>query len=325
MTRLHGGPDGLGPVPHDFSTNSNACGPCPAVWAAVHAADASRYPDPAYRQLREHLAAHHGVDAWRVVVAASGSEAIARLTALCVRQGGRRVAVPALAYGDYAAAAHAWGLEVVADVQGGVPAPVAMRWCCDPSSPMGVAEAPPPPGSATVVVLDRAYAPLRLGGAPCPWDAEALDRVWQLWSPNKALGLTGVRGAYLIAPAGADADVALLVDLAPSWPLGAHAVAMLAGWPQPATQAWLADARQTLQGWKQRQIALLADLGWVCHASETPYFCAQPPQPLSVLALRQRGIKLRDATSMGLPGVWRLGVRSPAEQDVLRQSLEAAG
>ena len=29
----HGGPDALGAPVHDFSTNSNACGPCATAWS----------------------------------------------------------------------------------------------------------------------------------------------------------------------------------------------------------------------------------------------------------------------------------------------------
>ena len=36
--------------------------------------------------------------------------------------------------------------------------------------------------------------------------------------------------------------------------------------------------------------------------------------------LREQGIKLRDATSFGLPGAVRLGVLAPAAQDALAQA-----
>ena len=54
---LHGGPDAGGIPVLDFSTNSNACGPCPDALAVVQQADATRYPDPAYTALRAQLAA----------------------------------------------------------------------------------------------------------------------------------------------------------------------------------------------------------------------------------------------------------------------------
>ena len=44
---------------------------------------------------------------------------------------------------------------------------------------------------------------------------------------------------------------------------------------------------------------------------------------LALLAmLRQQGIKLRDATSFGLPGWFRLGVRPPESQQALWRALE---
>ena len=55
----HGGPDAQGVPRWDFSTNANACGPCPTALAAIQAADASRYPDPLYTALRARLAAFH--------------------------------------------------------------------------------------------------------------------------------------------------------------------------------------------------------------------------------------------------------------------------
>jgi histidinol-phosphate aminotransferase len=81
--------------------------------------------------------------------------------------------------------------------------------------------------------------PLRLSGAPALSEAQQ-QTLWQLWTPNKALGLTGVRAAYAIAPLGADAAVAQLESLAPSWPVGAHGVAPLQAWTRPDVQAWLA-------------------------------------------------------------------------------------
>ena len=67
--QLHGGPDAAGIPVFDFSTNSNACGPCPEALRALQSADATRYPDPAYTALREVLGAFHGVVPGRIVLA----------------------------------------------------------------------------------------------------------------------------------------------------------------------------------------------------------------------------------------------------------------
>lgn len=165
-------------------------------------------------------------------------------------------------------------------------------------------------------MLDCAYVPLRLEGEATLTEAQRAQ-VWQLYTPNKALGLTGVRAAYVIAPQGAHNSVAALERLCPSWPVGAHGVALLQAWVQPEVQAWLASSLITLREWKARQITQLEALGWTCLPSETNFFCAQPPQALDMATLRAAGIKLRDCTSFGLPGHVRVGVLPPEAQDAL--------
>ena len=60
LETTHGGPDALGVPVHDFSTNANACGPCPDALDALRRADFARYPDPSYAALRRQLAGFHG-------------------------------------------------------------------------------------------------------------------------------------------------------------------------------------------------------------------------------------------------------------------------
>jgi histidinol-phosphate aminotransferase len=98
----------------------------------------------------------------------------------------------------------------------------------------------------------------------------------------------------------------------------------LQAWVQPEVQAWLTDSLHTLRDWKARQIAQLETLGWTCLPSDANFFCAQPPQAVDVNALREAGIKLRDATSFGLPGHVRVGVLPPAAQDALQVALAIA-
>ena len=305
--RMHGGPDAHG-IPHwDFSTNANACGPAPIDWRD---ADPTRYPDPSYTAVRRALALHHGVDEMRIVIAASASEFIARIsTAVALARPSAGVFIPRPCYGDYAAAALARGLrEVERDA-------ATLVWHASPGSPLG-RSTPLQLTPGAIHVVDRAYGPLTLqGDDPAPPEA-----AWQLWSPNKALGLTGVRGAYAIAPPH-DAIAAPLEALAPSWPLGAHAVLMLQAWTSPAVQGWLQASLVTLRRWKTRQLALCASLGWQCEPSETPFHIARAPGLIDRLpALRERGIKLRDAASMGLPGAVRLSVQPPEAQDALARA-----
>ena len=320
---MHGGPDALGVPPHDFSTNSNACGPCPQALAAVRAADAAHYPDPSYTALRKQLADWHGVAPGRVLPATSASEFIHRISAWVAQRGPRCVWLPEHSYGDYATAALAWGLRQIDQ-----PRNASLAWACEPSSPLGQAQDTLPQlvREAPLCVLDRSYEPLRLQGATTLLPEE-LEQVWQLWTPNKALGLTGVRAAYVIAPVHAEETAAQLEAMCPSWPLGAHAVALLQAWVREDVQAWLQASRVTLRTWKARQLGICASLGWHCAPSLANFFCARtslegPAVTAALLALRAQGIKLRGAASFGLPGQVRLGVLPPASQDALRDAWQ---
>lgn len=323
----HGGTDAQGVPAHDFSTNRNACGPCPAAVAALQSAHVAQYPDPLYTDLRAQLAAFHGVAVARVLVGGSSSELIHRVTQHAVRSGARHTTLPAHHYGDYLQAAQVWGLAVQSR---SVPVPQGLHWACEPSSPLGALDeiwpdwAQPPASGPTWRMLDCAYRPLWLEGTAPQRD---LDAVWQLWTPNKALGMTGVRAAYAIAPLHAAAqELEALRLLAPSWVVGAHGVAMLQAWVTPPVQQWLARSLETLRAWKAQQLALCEQLGWqVVPGHQANYLVARlplPPQDLahSLAALRTHGIKLRDCASFGLPGHVRLGVLPPASQAALAQA-----
>lgn len=309
LSRVHGGPDAQGAARFDFSTNSNAAGPCPAALLAVQQSDPTRYPDGSYSALRDQLAAWHAVDAARIVLAGSASEFIFRITALSALKGGTAVCLPRHSYGDYAQAAAAYGMARVADASR-----AQLVWACEPSSPLGAAHQGWMPGLG-IAVLDRAYEPLRLGGAPS-LGATDLERFWQLFTPNKALGLTGVRGAYAIAPVGSAADSDAMNRLCASWPLGGQGVAMLTAWTQPGVQRWLEASRATLRLHKARQIALCQSFGWTVLPSQANFFgCRVDSAQAVVDTFRLHDIQLRECTSFGLPGVVRLSVQlGPAQQ-----------
>ncbi|MDO5692641.1 MAG: aminotransferase class I/II-fold pyridoxal phosphate-dependent enzyme [Pseudomonadota bacterium] len=334
-TPIHGGTDAQGVPAHDLSTNANACGPFAPAVAALCEADARHYPDPAYTALTVQLAAWHGVAPSRIVLAASGSEFIQRISvAVALHTPGARVWLPVHAYGDYVRAARGVGLARVDE-----PANAVLLWACDPSSPLGqphagLSEQVAALQPGQVLVLDQAYEPLRLAGA-LALDTGAQDRIWRLVTPNKALGLTGVRAAYVIAPSEADAALlARLRALAPSWPVGTHGVALLQSWATVDAHDWLQDCRATLHGWKARQIGLLHAAGWRVEPSVANFLVAScvgwagaegrfDLQSL-LTSLRAQGIKLRDCASFGLPGHVRMAVVAPVVQDALMSALNDA-
>lgn len=321
-TRQHGSTDALGLARWDFSSNANACGPCPQVAKAVQQADARHYPDPAYTQLRQLLGRLHDVEPQRILLGSSASEWIQRFTGWSAVRGRRLAWWPNHAYGDLAHAAAAWGLQRAQQ-----PAQAALVWFCEPSSPLGhnedvaqVAECLR--NKDTVAVLDCAYQPLRLDGQTSLLSG-LQAQCWQLWSPNKALGMTGVRAAYAVAPEGAQPLAQELEAIAASWPIGSHGVALLAQWSQPQVQNWVRACLPTLQMWKTALVRDLSVRGWLCQPSHTPYFCAMPMRPISASALRAQGVKLRDATSFGLPGWWRFNAQPDAARQALMRALDA--
>lgn len=321
----HGGTDALGVPAHDFSTNRNAFGPCPAAVAALQAAHAAQYPDPRYTGLRERLAAFHAVAQRRIVIGGSSSELIHRITQHAARSDALAVTLPRHHYGDYAHAARVWGLALQRrdSAEAGV-GNGDLHWFCEPSSPLGQLDTVSAPEGRGWHVLDCAYRPLWLeGDAP----QRNLGGFWQLWTPNKALGMTGVRAAYAIAPLHAtDEALCALRELAPSWVVGAHGVAMLEAWTTDEAQQWLTLGLQSLRIWKRQQLALCERLGWaVVPGHQANYFVARPPLDEEALVqrlacLRTQGIKLRDCASFGLPGHVRLGVLPPASQAALEQA-----
>lgn len=334
----HGGPDGGPEIGADFSSNAHPCGPNPFVLRAVREAHVEAYPDPAYRRLRETLANFHDVALERIVVGASASELIWRVTqrfAKSVVRSAARVVIDAPTYGEYRRAASASGLAIQSPAQDG-PNTKTLRWICSPNNPTGElldAQIEHCVGGADgPVVVDLAYRPfhslLEPGTTQHPGVLRAAwaDRVVQLWSPNKLHGLTGVRGAYLVLPAREHSALneRMLAALAPSWVLGADGVAMLNAHVAPQALGPLLSVQPALRSWKTAQDDALHGAGWQLGASRLHFGLARPPWPVRDELplrhwhehLRRHGIKLRDAASFGLPDWVRLSARPP--KDVVR-------
>lgn len=319
----HGGSDS-GPTPlHDFSTNANPLLPPATLSLALQQADRRRYPDPQYLSLRQHLANVHGVPGGQVLPASGGAEAIRRLSLAALLQGLREVWVPEPGFGDYGAAASALGLRVrpyadSAQLLRELNAE-ALVWICEPCNPTGTslssAEIAAIAARAGLCVIDRAYEPLRMHG-----EAPSIPGTcWQLHCPNKALGHTGVRAAYVIAP-DQGVQTQRMQRLAASWVLSAEGQALLMQLHRPEIQAWLADSRAQLRSWAAEQRALLAGLGWQQRHSCTPFWLARPERALP--DLRRAGIRLRDASSFGLPGWVRIATLPPPSQQALLKELQ---
>uniref|UniRef100_A0A831U693 histidinol-phosphate transaminase n=1 Tax=Thermus islandicus TaxID=540988 RepID=A0A831U693_9DEIN len=316
---IHGGTD-EGPEPlYDFSTNANALGPNPVILEYLRRADPSRYPDPLYRTLHRLLAQAHGVAEAQVAVGTGTSELIHRLARWTYLRGPMLLLPPT--FSEYARAARAldlplWEAEGPEAFLALLPR-ASLAFLCVPNNPTGEVYAFLEEAAAlareghTALVLDLAYYELLERPIPLP------QGVFRLYSPNKAHGLTGVRAGYLVGPL----DLTHFRNLAPSWPVSVYGEALLLGHLDPAAQAWLRESRRELYRLRRLLAEGLRELGLEVRESPANFLLARVGGATEVArALRERGVRVRDCTSFGLPEWIRL---SAQREEAIRALLEA--
>lgn len=321
---VHGGTDSALEPRYDFSSNANPLGPCPAVLEAVRSADVTRYPDPLYARLRASLASHHGVSPDRVVVGAGASELILRL----IHRSTGAVQQLAPTFGEYARGALLGGRKLVSVQTAAAFLRAQSRhpgigFICWPNNPTGercsldfVCAA----AAAGPLVVDLAYAAMCECAALADIEAAGAG-AFRLYSPNKAHGLTGVRGAYVITPR-PDRRLALQ---APSWVIGRDAEAMLSACVQPGARMWLDGTIPRFAAWRRQLSRSLRETGLAVRESPTTFLMAHVGNATRVTArLRQQRIRVRDATSFGLREWIRVSAQGPRAQRALLAALELA-
>jgi histidinol-phosphate aminotransferase len=320
----HGGTDSMPDPRYDFSSNANPLGPCPSVLAAVRSADVTRYPDPLYAHLRAALAAHHRTTPDRIVVGAGASELILRL--IVCSGGAVQQLVPT--FSEYGRGARLAGRRLVSSrspaafVRSQSKHP-GVGFICWPNNPTGdpwSAEFVSAAAAKGPLVVDLAYAPLCDGAHAAAIEAAAAP-AYRLYSPNKAFGLTGVRGAYLVTPR-IDRRIA---KAAPSWVIGRDAVAMLEAAMEPRAREWLARGRPEWLRWRARLARGLQQLGVAVRESPATFLLANVGNAARVSAhLRRHDVRVRDCSSFGLRQWIRLSAQPPAAQKALLTALKGA-
>jgi threonine-phosphate decarboxylase len=315
----------------DFSQNINPLGvPAEAMEAARRALreDAGRYPDAGYRLLRDALAAYLGVSPAKILPTNGGAEALF-LAARGARAGGKALILEPT-FSEYAAAAHAAGLEPVrrqarrsedgfrldSAVLEGLDG-VSLIFLCNPNNPTGNAleraevleVADRVLGNGAVLVVDEAFADFV---PEISVVAEADGDLYVARSFTKFFGIPGLRLGCLVC-----ANPVLLQQYQPSWPV--NAVAAAAGTVAVRDQAFV-DA--SVVGVKRLREELLQGLGALPGLTAFPgvanFLLVCGPEGLSV-RLARRGVLVRGCEPfLGLgPGYFRVAVRSAAENERL--------
>jgi len=321
---VHGGTDSMPEPRYDFSSNANPLGPCPSVLAAVRSADVTRYPDPLYTNVRTILAGHHETTPDRIVVGAGASELIQRL--IRHTDGPIQQLVPT--FSEYARGARLAGRRLISARSPGSflrsqSAHPGIGFICWPNNPTGdlwstdfVSAA----SAAGPLVVDMAYVPL-CDGQHAAAIEEAAAAAYRLYSPNKAFGLTGVRGAYLITPR-TDRHLA---DMAPSWVIGRDAVALLESATELRARLWLKQGMPQFKRWRARLARSLEQLGLSVREGPATFLLAKVGNATRITAhLRRHDIRVRDGSSFGLRQWIRLSAQPPGAQKALLTVLKSA-
>ncbi len=206
-----------GPFAARLGANENVFGPSPRAIAAMKraAAEVWQYGDPENHDLKQALAAHHGISADNIVVGEGIDGLLGYLVRMTVDAGDRVVtsegAYPTFNYH----VAGFGGVLVKVPYRGDFEDPVALIeaalgcdpkliYLANPDNPMGtyqpanviraMIEAVP---DGTLLVLDEAYLEFAPGDSALPLDVEDA-RVIRMRTFSKAYGMAGARVGYAI-------------------------------------------------------------------------------------------------------------------------------
>jgi len=272
-----------------LNTNESPHGPSPLAIAAIQDAAAeglNLYPDPASTELRNALAAYHGVAADQVYVG-NGSDEVLAHAFVGLLAHDLPVLFPDISYGFYTVYCRFFGIAYAA-----VPLAPDMSIALgdydladnpvifpNPNAPTGVALARREIADWVVrrpgrpVVIDEAYVDFGAETA-LPLAAE-LDNVLVVRTMSKSRGLAGLRVGYAIGGRDLIAALNRVKDSLNSYPLGrvsqAGAIASLAD--EAYFQRILADVAQC----RERLRAGLSDLGFDSLPSKANFVFARSP------------------------------------------------
>jgi histidinol-phosphate aminotransferase len=319
--------------------NEGLFGPLPGVLDAVarELPETWSYPEHAYLELREGLAAQTGAGADQILPGHGIQTLILTLCSAFLTPGDR-VVVPQPTYGLYAQASRAAGatvervaspdlkldLERIADAARRTGARLA--WICDPNNPTGSAvgesewrfflDALP---SGCVVAADEAYADYieperRIRRED---DVAAGRPVVVLRTFSKIFGLAGLRLGYALAAA----------DLVPylqsvQEPFNVNRPALVAGAASLGRPADVDERRRATAAARDHLAAGLRKAGLEPLPSEANFLLVEHGADDDALAdgLLRRGVLVRPGSELGLPGWARITV---GPRPLMDRALEA--
>lgn len=265
----------------DLSQNMNPAAPPVAPLVGRHLDALTRYPDPA--RATRLLAQTLGVEEERLLLTNGGSEAIHLVTQVL---GGQVRSEPE------------FGLH-----PRGADGPL---WRTDPHSPTGRLAGP----DERADVWDEAFYALATGR----WTA-GREGVTLVGSLTKTFHCPGLRLGYVVA----DPEVVRrCADLQPHWSVSTLALAVL---PDLLASADLAAWAAQVARLRGHLVDLLAGHGLAVEAADAPWVLVHDESRSLRDRLARQGVLVRDCTSFGLPGTFRVAVPDQAGLDRLAERL----
>jgi histidinol-phosphate aminotransferase len=320
--------------------NEGLFGPLPGVLDAVAAEldETWAYPEHAYLELREGIAAETGARSDQILPA-HGIQTLILTLCSAFLSPGDRVVVPQPTYGLYAQASRAAGagvervpspelrldLERIADAARRSGARIA--WICDPNNPTGSLVDPDewaafldalPPGC--LAVADEAYIDYVDPGTRIRRedDVAAGRAVVVLRTFSKIFGLAGLRLGYAIA---APELVPYLQTV--QEPFNVNRPALVAGAASLGRPGELGERRRATVEARQGLAAALAAQGIRSVPSEANFLLVQHGVDDEGLfdGLLRRGVLIRPGAEMGMPGWARITVGPQPLMQLVTEAL----
>ena len=291
-----------------LNTNESPFGPSPLALEAMRAAAADSlrlYPDPEATELREALAAHHGVTPAQVFVGNGSDEVLAHGFAALLKQRGPLL-FPDVSYSFYPVWAQLFGIECET-----VPLDAGMRvWVenyrreagaiviANPNAPTGVSL--PRTEIAQLlaehadipVVIDEAYVDFG-GESAVPLIAEHANLL-VVRTMSKSRALAGLRVGYALGDVGLVEGLRRVKDSFNSYPLGR--IAQVGATASVRDDAYFRESCARVVAGREAMTRELIGIGFVVLPSSANFVFARHPALGGLefaAALRERGVLVR--------------------------------
>jgi histidinol-phosphate aminotransferase len=321
-----------------LNTNESPVGPSPRALEAIRASATDElrlYPDPEATQLRETLAAYHGVKPDQVFVG-NGSDEVLAHTFVALLKHERPLLFPDVTYSFYPVYCKLFGIAhetIPLDEQMWVRIadyrrPAGAIILANPNAPTGIALAGAEIAELVAahpdipIVVDEAY--VDFGGETVIPLIASHPNLLVVRTMSKSRALAGLRVGYALGDAGLIEALTRVKNSFNSYPLGrpaqAGAIAAL------EDEAYFQASREAVMRERGTLTAGLVRLGFKVLPSAANFvFASHPERDGADLAagLRERAVLVRHFAKPRISPFLRITVGAPSETQLLLEALAA--